>query len=354
MKIGFLTSKYSFGGGEHVMLILIKQMAELGHDVQIYTWEPEWKHIEKDININVNLISNPPIGWMGKLKSIFSLTKSLVKTKPECLIVFSLYLAEVALFSTAFSRVPIIISERVDPRYLPTERIHRSLRLIIYFFCQGIVFQTTPNSELYIKKIRRKSIVINNPIITRQITTTNNFVKEKVIIGVGRLSEEKNFTLLIKAFGKLKLPDYILKIYGKGPLENKLKELIFSMRLEDRVFLEGHVNKLDKFLRNSDIYVLSSNHEGVPNSLIEAMTLGMACIGTDVPSGGVRTLINHNYNGLIVPVNDIDKLAQSISDLVYDRNLNLRLRNNAMNISEVHTAKNVTEQWIYFLKKIIQ
>ncbi len=141
------------------------------------------------------------------------------------------------------------------------------MKLLVYHFCDGIVFQTVQVKQYFSKSIQKKSIVIQNPIMDDNLPVANDNSAEKEIVAVGRLSIEKNYKLLIRAFAELNIPEYRLKIFGKGPLFNELSDLIDSLRMNDKIILEGSVDRVVDFIRNSDIFVLSSNHEGMPNAL---------------------------------------------------------------------------------------
>ena len=126
--------------------------------------------------------------------------------------------------------------------------------------------------QYFSKSIQKKSIVIQNPIMDDNLPVANDNSAEKEIVAVGRLSIEKNYKLLIRAFAELNIPEYRL----------------------------------------------SSNHEGMPNALIEAMAMGLACISTDFSSGVARALITNNENGIIVPVDDLFSLKNAILNVVFN------------------------------------
>lgn len=352
MKIGFVVDKISFGGGERILKMLIDEFFKLHHDIYIYTWNIEWLSY-KEINYNVEVLNYPPIGFK-KLKSIKSLKNNLRKTKPDCLIVFSLGLAEVAVWAARIAKVPIILSERVDPKYLPKSKFHRFLKFVTYRWSDGIVFQTEIVKNYFLNSIRKKGIVIPNPIMDDNLPKVDvNSVPRKEIVAVGRLSEEKNFELLIRSFSELNLPKYKLHIYGDGPLYNKLQMLISSLGKEDSVVLEGNVDRVIDYINGADIFVMTSNHEGMPNALIEAMAMGLACISTDFPSGSAKELIINNQNGIIIPCNDGNALKEAIMKLVDNTKLKQVIKSNAQKICETNSKDVILPQWVEFIMSVI-
>ena len=278
----------------------------------------------------------------------------MLLTRPNCLIIFSLGLAEIGVFAAKRICVPTILSERVDPKYLPQSKIHRFLRLLVYHICDGLVFQTIEVKQYFSKYIQKKSIVIQNPIMDDNLPIVNVNCFEKEIVAVGRLSIEKNYKLLIRAFAELNIPEYRLRIFGEGPLFNELSELIDSLEMKDKIILEGNVDRVVDSIQNSDIFVLSSNHEGMPNALIEAMAMGLACISTDFSSGGAKALITNNENGIIIPVDDLFSLKDAILNVVCNIDLKQKIKTNAVKIRETNSKERILPVWIEYIDTILQ
>ena len=354
MQIGFLVDKIAFGGGERILKMLIDEFCKRGHVISIYSWNKEWLSFNNIHNYNIYVLPGEPIGVKGKIIAYRNLRRQMLLTRPDCLIIFSLGLAEIGVFVAKTVCVPTILSERVDPKYLPQSKIHRLLKLLVYHFCDGIVFQTVQVKQYFSKSIQKKSIEIQNPIMDDNLPVANDNSAEKEIVAVGRLSIEKNYKLLIRAFAELNIPEYRLKIFGKGPLFNELSDLIDSLRMNDKIILEGSVDRVVDFIRNSDIFVLSSNHEGMPNALIEAMAMGLACISTDFSSGGARALITNNENGIIVPVDDLFSLKNAILNVVFNTDLKQKIKANAVKIRETNSKERILPIWIEYINTILQ
>lgn len=344
MAIAFLASKYSFGGGEHVMRLLIESLAARGYRIKVITWEHDWLGGHLNSSVELILLKNSPIGFLGKFKAIRELASILSGDSIKSLTVFSLYLAEVAALANLGSKIKMVVSERVDPRFLPKERFHRLFRWLVYLLSDRVVFQTDNNRYYYPNFISKKGVVVPNPVLKPDFRTDRG--RKNRVISVGRLSEEKNFPLLINAFRQASLDRYTLHIYGKGPQEVFLKSLIKKNGLVDKVFIEGHVDNLGSVYSDADIFVLSSSHEGIPNALIEAMSYSIACVATDVPSGGVRAVMTNGHDGLIVPVGDLEQLSLAIASIANNRCLNEFLRKNAGSVCEKYSIEKITEHWL--------
>lgn len=162
---------------------------------------------------------------------------------------------------------------------------------------------------------------------------------------MGRLEPQKNFPMLIKAFSEFRKEenDYKLVIYGEGRERRNIENLIRELHLENTVLLPGRNKDVLNCIRDCAAFILSSDYEGMPNALIEAMCMGMPVISTDCPSGGPRELIHNGENGLLVEVNnvkDMKKAMQKITD-----NRSRTLGENAYLTGEKLTDSHVFEEW---------
>lgn len=351
MKIGFLVDRPSFGGGERMLTFLMREFSKRKYQIIVYSWNQGWRSLKSDKNIDyeLHLLNTPPIGIRGKVRAYLDLKKELFGNAPDSLIIFSLGLAEVGVWAAKQAKVPVILSERVDPRYLPTSKLHRFLKRIVFRNANGIVFQTKEIQNYFSEPIRKKGVVIPNPILDDNLPVADVNNSRKEIVAVGRLSEEKNFGMLIEAFAELNLRDYKLHIYGDGPLRKELESLIGRLGVENQVVLEGHVERVVDKIQGADIFVLSSNHEGMPNVLLEAMAMGLACISTDFPSGGAKVLVKNGINGLLIPVNDKEALKNAILTLVGNQELKLELKKKALDIRIENSKERVFPMWESFV-----
>ena len=143
------------------------------------------------------------------------------------------------------------------------------------------------------------------------------------IVAVGRMDENKNQRMAIRAFCKIaeRFPDARLILYGDGPLRRELTEEVRSLDMSERILLPGRITDVPEKLEKAYAFVLTSFTEGMPNTLIEAMSLGTACISTDCPCGGPKDLIRDGENGFLVPVDDSDALADRLTRLLENPDL---------------------------------
>ena len=173
----------------------------------------------------------------------------------------------------------------------------------------------------------------------------------------GRLVDFKNQLLLIDAFVKVHRdhPDYILEIYG-GDSHDGTKELleesIARNHAESYVHLMGASDELEKKLNDAALFAFSSDWEGLPNALMEAMALGLPIVATDCPCGGPATLIENEKNGLLVPIKDADALAAGMKRLIEDPALAERLGNEARKIKDIANTESVVQQWKEYIEEL--
>lgn len=346
--IGFFVDRVSFGGGERILMMLIESFKRLNYIVNLYTYSNEWLKF-KDNRIRVFELKEKPVGKY-KLRSFIELNRKLKQTCPDALICFILGYAEVAIWAAKLQKIPFIVSERCDPKELPTSKFHRVMRNIVFSLSDGIVFQTEEVKRYFSNRIQKHSIVIPNPVIDDNLPLNEQKkVRCHKIVSSGRLSSQKNFRMLIEAFAKSQTKDYILTIYGEGPSREELEKLIKDLQVSDKVRLPGKVDKVVNFISNAEIFVMPSNHEGMPNSLIEGMAMGLACISTDFFSGGARTLIKSGHNGILIPVGDTNALTKALDDLIADDALRTKLQTNAIKIRQTNSKDTIIPIWTSFI-----
>lgn len=172
---------------------------------------------------------------------------------------------------------------------------------------------------------QRKCIAIPNPVDTRRLGALagadSALVQRlsaagKIVLSVGRLTPQKDFEALIKAFHVVANKWYSacsLVIVGEGPERRGLESLIENLGLRDKVHLLGWIDNPYPLYKAADVFVLSSRFEGLPNVILEALAFGLPVVATDCESGPREILVDR-YLGELVPVGDLDSLAQAMRD----------------------------------------
>lgn len=251
------------------------------------------------------------------------------------------------LLFTQLAGYPMIYSLRIDPARADKTLIDKWVRRYEYSHSKNVVFQTKDAREYYGEKIKNKGVVICNPMKSDDFPFWLEQSHKKTFITACRLEKQKNIPMLIDAFIKFhnEYPDYNLEIYGKGNAENEIMQKIVKLGCERFVTLKGHSKSIHEIMARSYAFVLSSDFEGLSNSMLEALAVGVPCICTDCPPGGAREYIEDGVNGLLTPVGDVDEMYRRMVMLV-DGSLNLELLSkNAIKIREEVRLENTCKKW---------
>ncbi|WP_156896467.1 glycosyltransferase family 4 protein [Halobacillus kuroshimensis] len=352
MKVLFVTRSMWAGGAERVIAELVKHFTKMKIKCEILTIDDE--NILYDIPKEAKIY---PIGEVTKNKLLdkflrYKKVRKLVKdSKPDVVLALPEDIGIYVIPSLLGINVPVIISERNNPWVMPWKKETRFLRKLFYPFANGFIFQTKDAANYFPDKIKEKSIILPNPLDLKQIPSINQ-EKRKEIIGAGRLDKQKNFPLLIRAFAKFykNNNDYVLTIYGDGALKNELEDLASSLLPQDSFQFPGRKADLLEHISGGSMFVLSSDYEGMPNVVIEAMAMGIPVISTDCPTGGPAELIDDGVNGLLVPVGDLDSMTQAMSKIAKSKSLARNLGLNALKIRDRLDTNVVSEKWIEYIK----
>lgn len=356
MKLLFVTSTLGSGGAERVLSILANHFCEIGNEVEVialtnkaqdyYSLDKRIKYLHADIECGGGLVKE--LKWFRS---------HVVAAQPDCVVAFMEAVYEFVLLSLIGTNIPVISSERKDPRTLGLLR--KTLRWLLLPSAAAHVVQTRRIKDFYRKSIRKKTFVIYNPVDEKvwQYNPSENgksLIREKRIVSVGRLYPQKNQQMLIKAFAKIadKYPEYRLVIYGEGFLRKKLKELIIDLNLQDRVLLPGRSSNVIEEVAKSEIFCLSSNFEGMSNAMIEAICVGTPVISTKV--SGTDELIIDGKNGLLVEIGDIDGLTQAMNKLLSSKTLQRKFYQEEQAMSHIFHASCIVGQWQELICNIIQ
>jgi len=249
----------------------------------------------------------------------------------------------------------VVYSERGDPYDKEYSGILGLLRKLSFKRTDGFVFQSEGARDYFNEDIRKRSIVIHNPVSVPIERYPIPVSRKKKIVTVGRLHPQKNQRLLIEAFLEVHkvLPDYKLEIYGDGKLGNELISLIEKIGLREFAYIYPSRKDIWDCIYDASLFVLTSDYEGMPNVLMEAMALGVPCVSTDCRPGGARTLIDDGVNGRIVPLRNLDALVSCMKEVLLKPELSEVMGNEARNIAETHTEKEIFNKWEHYLKLLI-
>jgi len=357
MKIVFLISSMKNGGAERVMSILANYFINY-EEVTLCTMSNEdfFYTLDKRIKIKkLNLIKDS-VGLYSQIKNNFFRIKTFYQVfqeeEPDIIISFMTQINILSIIAAKLLKKKIIISERTNYDYSHSF-LWKFLRRIVYPLSDTLVVVSKYDYQKYYFIPENRKVIIYNPItIIKDDDEVNFGKKEKIILAVGRLIKAKGFDLLIKAYF-LSGVNWPLYIIGEGQERENLEKLICEYGLENRVFLEGQKKNVKQYYDKASIFILSSRREGFPNVLIEAMSLGCASIAFNCRSGP-NEIISNGENGLLIPSENIKKLAKALKKLIKDDELRMQLAQNAIKVREEFSLKSTMNQWKVLINKIIE
>lgn len=357
MKIVFYTNRMTSGGSERVISYLANAFAEQ-HDVTIVTMTCAKSDYYLTDKVKHQSLENRPAknnhSLFKNISRIYKL-KRYIQRNPDALYISFVTLPSYILLMLEkyVKKGKVIVTVRNDPKASHKHWYDRLLVKWLYPKADALVFQT-PEAEKFYDFIKVKSsVILPNPVNEKFMRTPYAGERKKEIVSVGRLIEQKNQKMLIDAFASIykQFPDYCLKIYGEGYLRDKLQTQIKELKMESSIKLQGSVVDLQDKIYDAALFVLSSDFEGMPNVLLEAMSLGLPVISTKCSGGGPEMIINNGVNGLLTPIGDSKSMAEAIKKVLSDPLLAEKMSVNASRISERFSQEGTIKCWEEFLRQ---
>ena len=363
IKIAFHLNTLTHGGAERVVTNLANRFAAEGYQVFVATeWTDEDEFVldERVHRIHVGLREGDEKRnrFSRYLRRIRYLEEFMEEYRPDVVVAFARLALFRALMAKKKTGVPVVVCVRIDPR--SEYRGARNFFQIKKYMktADGAVFQTKDAEDYFRKDLTCSSTIILNPITPKYLGLPPVKERNKTIVNAARLVAFKNQVLLVRAFSIVheKHPDYDLKIYGPDSgdgTREKILQTIAECHLEGVVHLMGNSDALEKELPQAALFAYSSDYEGLPNSLLEAMAMGLPCVSTDCPCGGPRTLIQNGENGLLVPVGDVKALAKGMLALIENPERAAELGRMAAKIAEIASTDRAFEAWQDYLLRVM-
>lgn len=343
------------GGAERVMLELAQRFAGEGwRSVLVTSYRAPDEYpvpesvlrltLEEEMRIHPSPAQN--LARIGKLRRLCR------EYKPAALIAFMPAPCLRAVLAARGLPVKVLVSVRNQPEKEYAGRVMRFVGQHILPLADGCVFQTEDARRWFPERLQRKSTVIMNQV-------AQGFFDEppadtrRGIVAVGRLNEQKNHALLLRAYAALGDVEDKLTIYGEGPLRPALEALARELGIADRVRLPGQSENVARDVKTAKLFVLPSDYEGMPNVLLEAMALGLPCIATDCPCGGPRAVIRSGENGVLIPVGDEKALRDAMRALLEDEDKRAALGRAARETAEDFRPEAVFARWRAYVNRVI-
>lgn len=363
-KILLVLPSLTGGGAERVAVLLTHGWLSRGHHVSVvtvYGRDHDFFELPRRVERVALDLGRIRSSWVQKItgnwQRIRALRKAIRQTRPDVVISFIHQTNVLTLLASRGLGIPVVVTEHIDPA---RERLPWRWELLRRLFYRG-AFQLVSVSEAIDAKFawlppQRRS-VIYNPIslaeIRAQQSEPMNLPWPHTLIAVGRLMPQKGFDLLLPAFAALaaEFPDWGLVILGEGSERPHLEAVVEDLNLRGRVRLPGLLHQPYAALKQADLFVLSSRHEGFGNALVEAMACGLPVISTDcwAISPGI---VQDGVDGLLVPAEDVPALTAALRTLMSDPARRQQLGQAAAETAKRYDLESIMRCWQPLLESL--
>ena len=326
MKKVMITVTTLFGGGaERVVSVWANQLTDYGYDVSLLLYGRSEKEYPISNRVKIYTVADnyteyKKLGYFKRLRKMRLLIK---EAAPDVLINFLPRMQIWVMFATFGMKLSKIETVRVSPwEVCKNSKIEKMLWKTCFSKAKAIIVQTAEQADFFSSKVQKKCVVIPNPISSQYRDNPKLCYADKVtkFVAAGRITEQKNYPLMIEAFNVAKkdCPQITLSIYGTGEESyiSKMQHLIDERGLSDSVKLMGRTTDMLSVLQNADAFLMTSDFEGMPNALAEAMVIGLPCISTNCRTGP-KDMIEDQKNGYLTQVGDVDSVADAIMKVAF-------------------------------------
>lgn len=360
MKIVFLTNSLGFAGAEKMLTFVANSLSDRGHECVIINLNSIGDYINENkqaVNESIKVYTfDRQTGGARHKNRIERITDICKEANADIVIGFTGWPNFYAKVVGSRLHIPSIMSERGDPARTTTNTLKAKLIDFAVNRSKGGVFQTDGAKEYYGKGLQKRGIVIPNPIFVKgEIPDVAFEEREKSVVSVGRLdNEQKRYDIMIEAFKlfSAKHPEYILKLYGRGVDEERIKQWAVDAGIEDKVKLMGLTSQPMQDIATDGMFLITSDYEGISNSLLEAMAVGLPCVSTDHTPGGARLLITDHKNGLLAPIADSEALAKAMCEFAENPVLAKDCGEKAKDVLNRFAPHRIIDMWEEYIVKL--
>lgn len=354
MKILFLTSTLGYGGAAKMLAFAANGFSRKGDFVSVVAYKAKTAAPSFDGNISLCLLGEE-LGDKGHVSILCRLRKEIQSVRPDVIVSFLSFPNFYAVLLGKLLHIPVIISERGNP-YIAATGFKMKLIYAVMNMADGAIFQTDGAKSFFSKRLQKKSAVIPNPVVKRNKEVCYDIhCNNHEIVCIGRLENvQKRIDLLIDAMEIIvkEFPNAKLLIYGDGQDEEMLKRMASSKAYAANIKFIGKTSTPEECMVHSELYVIASDYEGIPNTLIEAMSVGMPVVATDCDPGGARMLITNRVNGIIVEKGNHLAIANAILEIYRDKKLKALISCNAKEICNTYKESRILDMWQSYLEEI--
>ena len=361
----FIFRSLGTGGSQKVQAFVANSCVKRGYKVTILSMSKEKCSIDIDNRINIVTLDYDKVNntrgnrikyLVNRMKYVVEFRRKCIKIDPDLVCSFLIDIVRLTVIALRFTKYPILGSERADPSQFEENKIKKYNSSLNK--CTAVVFQLEEASKLYKLNPNVISEVIPNPAMIRNIKEVieKKDTEELFVFGAGRLSKQKRFDVLIDAYNEVKKihPEYHLKIYGDGEELEFLKSKVSLLNLEDSVVFKGNVKNIFQDVNNKSIFVLTSDFEGIPNVITEALINKIPCISTDCSPGGARLLLDNGLGGDVVERENYKKISESIIKYIENPDYSQKKVDYGYKHIKKFNPQVIEERWMNLIERIIE
>lgn len=352
------------GGAERVLADLTSGLADRGHNVAVLSFDkPKGKSFYplnkkvKRVHLGIGDVKRKAT-FREVISRMIAIRKAATRMEPDIVVAFMHSTFIPASFAMIGTGVPIIASEHIVPDHYQNKKWEYRLLCLSRFFVKKITVLSQSIIESYTPSLRPKMHAIANPVHpVKRLADPKGIDKErKIILNVGRLTDQKDQETLIKAFALLAhdYPDWDVKIIGEGDLRHNLETIISDLKLKHRVSMPGITPKIEREYQSAHIFALPSKYESFGLATAEAMAHALPTLGF-ATCPGTNELISHKENGLLIEGQDrVQVFAQGLKALMDEPNLRYKLGQQGLRTVQQFRPDRIVKQWEDLIKASLQ
>lgn len=357
MKFLFVVDDFSGGAGNIVQLLATEYAKREEVTILLLNVHSEPRYSCENVFFKCVYENEKPSGSLKVFRFLLRCIKNVIsETTPDVVLSFvtnNNILTGLALLDT---KIPLVVCERNSPKMIEKLKFPwEQLLPISYGRADAVSVQFEIFSTLRKGRYKKKCVVTPNYIMSPpQMKEISSSLDSHTIkfVSFGRLVENKQFDEMISIFKEIhsKYGTSELHIYGQGPLKNQLEQIIQSSGMSNSIFLEGQIDNIYEVLCNSDIYLMTSKHEGFPNALSEAMAVGVPSVSYCCHEG-IRELTDYGKRGLIADLGNRKQFVESVISLIKDNDLYRKISMSSREVSKIYDMIHVKATWDLCINK---
>jgi glycosyltransferase involved in cell wall biosynthesis len=351
------------GGVERSAINLMNEMVGRGHDISLITWDAAGSSAFFPMDDRIDWMcmdAGDPMrkaGLLLRIKRIRKYRGYVRDRRPDVVIGYQHGAFLFAAMGLLPRRIPVVLAERNTPDRMEFLREGRYRRWVFQSMrlAAAITVQLKSYVERYPVYLRDRIVAIPNPVYAPDGTASPGADRPTLtLLSVGRLSYQKNYESLVRAFASVAddFPAWKLRIVGEGERRPEIEALVSELSLSDLVELPGPVRDVSAEYRSSDLFCLPSLWEGFPNTLAEAMAHGLPCVAF-ADCAGSNELIRHDVNGMLAAGNgDTGTLADALRRLMADAATRRRQGASAREITNTYKPQSIFDRWEQLFREV--